>query len=445
MKTRFTSYPLLALGLLATLSMASAPARADQTITESLDWTPFSTSYLPASQGPLTHTPGLGMQQYAPQIVELVNPTLVQSSTETVAARLDQMRARALGLTDPLTPTLEAMYRSDAQGWEGFCHQWSAAANDRTIARLLESASDLVCGGTFLSVSELRELVTAFYPSEEEEFVGTRYDQALASDMENARSTTGLDSLPAHTFQNKLLSTLAANHGVVASLAPPPQVWNFPVVATQIKLSAVSARDIGNLPELPSYVFSGTSSALQSYASTESTIANLVQGNQSGGNLDSLVSARAAAWRQITQQVKAGTLQLNPAYQIQKASNLVQFAVEAQFATSSGGLIQSRTLEYVLVRKAGESQPSDSRWITEPDQRPAFMWLPRAVDLSSTPGLRDVVKLIKTCTTAGDIQSFFTELSNSRGRPNAKTVQDFAKLKDILNRSMVNQYGGSSL
>jgi hypothetical protein len=253
---------------LASIFMRSAYSADSTPVTDeaSLSWVPPSTSYLPFYQGPLTEKDGQG-----PNTKEKkeLSPAEVQESRHTVAARFDELRAKVLGEKDPLAPILESqLYVSGLmeiilKGWQGSCDQWSAWTDgDPQLVKYLDQAGDLSCQGVYLAKAEIRELVTAFYPSNSDVdkdgkllSFGIRYRESLDTRISLARDTLGLDPLSVMDFDQIVIGNLKKNHGVVLSIHAPPQIWNYPVFAIKTETTEIDPSELGTIPALSAESF----------------------------------------------------------------------------------------------------------------------------------------------------------------------------------------------
>jgi hypothetical protein len=156
---------LVLLALLA-FGIGVAHATEQKVETFALSWLPPSTSYLPFYRGPLTRYRGSGPTS---DVKSLLNPKLVSESYEPVARRYDRLRQSVLGKTDLLEPKMEKNLYSDELtllngAWQGVCDQWAGwTSSDRELIEFTNQMTDLACNGTFLSVPEVRELITSMY------------------------------------------------------------------------------------------------------------------------------------------------------------------------------------------------------------------------------------------------------------------------------------------
>lgn len=401
------------LAWIGALLAASRAAVADQTESARLDWLPYSSSYLPFDRGYLTRYGGWGMDRSLDPLMS--GPV---DSRDSVGERFDLLRSRVLGDPNRLTPFLDnSMYVPSAPQWEGFCHQWAAGALDPQMARILEADHDVVCQGVFLSQGEIRELVTAFYTARGDEYAGTKGDEPLDPEVVLARSELGTDELPAYRFHEMLYDNLRKDRGVIASISPPPQVWNFPIYGTQSVSRDIDSRFLPQLKPLPAYLFlaapgsgGGDAELLRAYQDVEKALYTYtidprptperqefarrayddasrigIYGagyDQGESELRNLLSLRSGIYQALEGEVAAGRIAMDPDYQVRYVSTRIDFAYEAPYS-SGEDIEKSEKLAYLLITRKGESKPQDSLWMTPPRLRPQFMWVPRS--LSSDP------------------------------------------------------------
>lgn len=495
---------------LAALTVTRATARADQSESARLDWIPYSSSYLPFDKGYLTRYGGRGMDS---QLEPLMSWRV--DSRDSVGERFDLLRSRVLGDSNPLTPFLDSsMYVPTAPSWEGFCHQWAAGALDPQMARILEADHDVVCQGIYLSQGEIRELVTAFYTARGDEYIGTKSDQPLDPEVVLARSELGTDELPAHQFHQMLYRNLRQDRGVVASISPPPQVWNFPVYGVQSVSRDLDARYLTEIKPLPAYLFQPLSGngqdatllrayqdvekALYSYtvdpratAAREDEARRAYDGasqlgigwDQGGDELQSLLSLRRGIYQAIEGEVSAGRIGMDPDYQVRYVSTRIDFGYEAPYA-SGEDIERSEKVAYLLITRKGETQPRDSLWMTPPQMRPQFMWVPRMLSgdptadpltadvyahengldaeiaaLRSKPdgqrkiaalsdralGLSELVEVLSHCPSTEDVIGFYRLLQEGASANSVdpafrrRILLAYRRVKDVVNRAEIQR------
>ena len=240
-------------------------AFADSNELAALSWLPPSTSYLPLYRGPLVRQEGHGPSS---EVESLLAKEIVSGSHLTVADRFDTIRANVLGHTTPVKEQMSKLtYRPEynllSGAWRGYCNRWSAwTSSDGALVKEVSQSSDLVCGGTFLSVGEIKELITLFYPDSPApgrrpfpNFTGYRYSHPLDSTVLLARNHIGTDSLSVSDFDTQLFGQLRSDEGLVMNLSSPGQIWNYPVFRAEARVHPVVVSDLLGMTPLPAKVF----------------------------------------------------------------------------------------------------------------------------------------------------------------------------------------------
>lgn len=199
----------------------AVPPEGTQTV--AIDVTPYSASYLPAKRGPLAKEKDCN---YFPEIqngflggaCDLLNDRIKENACLSAAEKFDRSGENVTG-RDPglLEDYLRRGYRPDAEGWEGFCHNWAPAAMD-PIAGLVTSV-DRIYGEVPFGVGDLRELMTYVYPSPRSIFIGTR-------NYGDEPAERNLDAIDLHTIFTEFVGP--DKPGVVFDIDAGTQVWNQP-------------------------------------------------------------------------------------------------------------------------------------------------------------------------------------------------------------------------
>lgn len=251
--------------------------QADFTETWQTTHLPISTSFLPYTRDPLEKVSGDGP---APADRALLDPGLVAGSMRPVMPRFAEMRRAVTGKTDdpaiwlhhaliprrredPITLLIERAFP-----WQGYCDQWSAGpGSDTTLQKVLRSSSDLVCGGTYLSMGEVNNLATIFYRDyrTRKDIWSSKgyysYGMAFSSQgidplIEQVYDETGMYVLSAADNENLLDNFLGHDTTVIENIHAPGQIWNYPVYRKVSRYHELSAEDAvhAQVP-LPSYLF----------------------------------------------------------------------------------------------------------------------------------------------------------------------------------------------
>ncbi len=424
----------------------AAPLKpTDLTEEAKLPFVPYSSSYLPYKDGPLTHTPGNGPT--GDDSADVAAWMRLRESRATVGERFDELRSLVLGKTDKLSTYFSTrMYNDKAEDWEGFCNQWSAASLDPTLAKMLASTDDLACKGVYLSKGEIQELLTAFDPAYSVGgLIGDRTDKELDKNVVTARENTGRDPLPAHVFHHTVYQNLNQGRGLVGSMHAPGQIWNYPIYDAKTKYMLLNELTLMTVdaPMLAPYLIqvkSGLNAAettkatalLKAYSDTYAALARFTPTAGQNPNdaplskaafdsakaagvsrldfislsdLDTLVSLKKDIYTKVLAMGRTGQLTLTPGYTIQFAQTTLSYAVEVGFA--SGQDVQTtRDLNYLLIFKGEDKDASDSQWVADVESRPQFLWIPNspadprnaANPFAKVTGLGDLYAILNQCS-----------------------------------------------
>jgi hypothetical protein len=276
--------------VLLMFAVGTAVAAEDKVETFALSWLPPSTSYLPFYRGPLTRTSGSGPTS---DVKYLLNPKLVAESYDTVAKRFDRLRSSVLGIQKPLEPIMHKELYSEEKtllngAWQGVCDQWSGwTSSDKELIHLTDNLSDLACNGTFLSVPEVRELITSMYLANEPQamdpevkrlvtpfydpgvsnsgqgtVLGVRYDMSIPYAASEVRDLLGTDPVPAAAFDLQMRKRISNDQGIVINISQPPQVWNHPAFRFIVNSHPLDGAQLPGSPALPAILFRDTTGKL---------------------------------------------------------------------------------------------------------------------------------------------------------------------------------------
>ena len=463
----------------------------------SLPFVPYASSYLQMNAGKLFKP---GSTPVDPAVRTFLAARIFQNAAgSSTSERFDLLRRSVLGQADPLTPSLKnTHFQPDAKSWEGQCVQWSAAALDPAIERLLDSTSGIVCGDVMISFGEIKELFTALYSNIQATlFCGSKTLQRRGSFYGNpvirgARDRYGFDDFAASDFDSRLYEYLKAGKGVILDVDPGPQVWNQPVYAAKSVDTTISFpsgfRSSGLLERAPAYVFEGTSPvALQALAQlrdldlaldsrllrptevqvqvlqrrpgdpatrlapTEETLrADFDQVKALSDQRDLLARTRLNAL------VDVGEIRLKPGMDVSYRSTTVSYSSETGYADPRRNNSAQQKYDYFLFKKDGVTvdsvwdTPSQGNW-NQP-RRPDSMWVPMALtpaaaDTPSLRGVYDLFKLVQSnnCVDISQVMNFYQHLdralSDNFVTPTEKQElkAEWPKVKDVANRDKVRQ------
>ncbi|OFZ52658.1 MAG: hypothetical protein A2428_01445 [Bdellovibrionales bacterium RIFOXYC1_FULL_54_43] len=409
-----------------------------------LSFRPYSSSYLPYTGGRLSH-----VQEAAPVFPYagwIAPKLLAQLQERSTIERMDQARVAVLdasGTKEPLTPRVsKTHYDPTFPSWAGFCNQWSAAASDPEVNRIIRKTEGLICGDALLTKGEIKELFTGFYVTKQREMYGDRYPRKEARERRKWKKLLGFDDLPAHVFHEKLYENLARDQAVILDMESSPEVWNFPVFAAETKFYEFEFDERTpwtfawpQISHLPSRILEAkddeSREVLKRLQELDSFLERALVSNVTGAEV--AAAARPFSFlkryfgfsptvkdlirkrtRLMDSLVKQDLLRLQTGYQVKRARTKLEFAVESTFAATSD-FWRQETYEYLLIEL--DSKLISSAWLTPPRKRPDFMWVPIRANLKDPllateqfayrDALKDLYDLTLRCIDVADIVQLF--------------------------------------
>lgn len=405
-----------------------------------LPFKPYSSSYLSLRNGDILERPreqGLG-NEFDNVFNKKINEKYIGGSP---IERFDFVRQNKLGSpTSLLTQEfLKQIHNPKAQYWEGYCNQWSAGSLDPQVNQFISSTKGVICDSIFISEGELKELFTLFYSTYTPKFVAgsrTRVDFNENSDW--LRSNLGLDDLAAHDFHNNVHRYLKRGKGIVIEVSANSEIWNQPLyqaTSTSTHVSQTPANLTKMAPLIPADLLESDQindkGILEEYQKIESDLRDIMQGEvaiESSKDLwlgkttnvvktafkrpiSELMMRRSEIFvNYILPSMNEGHLKLKKGITSHYVNSEIEYGSETSFARE-GHNSHNRTYMYLLFKKG--DQIIDGRWITEPDLRPDFLWVPEnnrdaligRKELS--PEAEDLLRLSKYCKKASDVFSLF--------------------------------------
>ncbi|HVO29427.1 MAG TPA: hypothetical protein VMV18_01770 [bacterium] len=201
-----------------------------------MDNKPYSASYLPRVEGPLSkeHDTEIEDQiEHGFGDCDLVHQIVKDNAKKSATGKFDTAATNAEGHN----PNLTDEYNRDgvnpqAEGWEGFCHQWSPAGLDPSSAFIV--SMDKIYANVPFGIGDLRELTTWTYQDSDAIFIGKRNN----GDKKDSENLDPMDLLG--TFQAFVGS---GKPGVVLDIDPGTQVWNQPFYSYSTDTKELSGDD----------------------------------------------------------------------------------------------------------------------------------------------------------------------------------------------------------
>ena len=408
----------------------------------SLNYKPYSSTYLPYVKGEIVNTDH--PMDDVLSVMGRLNGLNQEALNKSVLHKFDEIRRSLTTREYSLVENYgDSFFDTKKDGWEGFCHRWSAANTTPIVPELIHSTSGIICDGILLSRGELKELFTALYRMDDSyvKYYGKRNwsEDKPGGKAYRVYEELGYDDLAAHTFHQQLINNLSKNESIVIEVDTSTQVWNHPVVAMETSEEIVNLEDILKNQEiferLPSYIYEiaesdteeedkdqiRTQQRLSKLKETEKLLISRAEKRSKKGVRSSLKKRRKLLKRIRKELGKDDrSLNIGEGYQFRSVKNTLTIALENHdFANESSETKQSKMTtpyEYILIEKNGEVV--DSFWLTSPRSRPDFLWKPTLtiedIDKGSQEiiALVDLLRMIKynECTKIERVDEFFTSL-----------------------------------
>lgn len=406
------------------------------TKTSSLPFRPYSSSYLSLKHGEILDRPDENNFNGT-----FKNDISKNYESRSPIERFDYIRQNKLGYPTSLLTKhyLKKIHNPKAQYWEGHCNQWSASSLDPEVNQFISSTQGVICDNIFISEGELKELFTLFYSDYIPKFVAG--NRTWIDPSENnlwLRSELGIDDLRADTFHTNLHRYLQRSKGLVIEISANSEVWNQPIYKAQstILRSSDNPKQIEMIaPLIPARLIESSDvkdiGIIEEYQRIENELIELQKGeieieseikpwaasvkkitkNIFKRSLSDLMKRRSEIFvNQILPSITKGKLTLKKGITADFVRTNVTYGSETFFATEGYNYSQ-RSYDYLLFKKGDDI--IDGRWITEPSNRPDFLWVPKNKRdaligrKELAPEVHDLFRLSKYCKKASDIFSFF--------------------------------------
>lgn len=405
-----------------------------------LPFEPYSSSYLPRKEGPLTHaTPKFG--DFGSDLTDIQKDNWDKMS---IMEKLDSLnQARGIGSNYQISTTA-SHHNPNAQFWEGFCDKWSAASLDPAVNSYIEKAdAKVICRNVVITKGEIKELFTGFYDYKNSPvgFSGHRFDRELDG-HEQELLRTGQDLYSADSFDmtlNKTIGNAEKPRGVVLNVTKALEVWNQPVYKmNRCEYTEQNAGKLGSLPadtlespikEVNDWLMDVAKADRISlmklyYPSTpdlgddsKSLVIQLSklqvqlrnQLNSSKGldqiqeSLDSMpkdLTNYSAVRKGIREAMAAmyvgGAIQLKKDLSVTRVANTVYYGSEVDYAEDERSNTSQEYSYYIIKNNNG--RVVGSSWETPPEDRPGFAWVPsdRPENRNAQP-IKDLIEILDLC------------------------------------------------
>ena len=226
-----TTIALLALSGAANAQGRYTGGRSAGTLTggaseNKMDFEPYSGSYLPRKEGPLSRENDAEIGRMIKSgfgdcdlIHQVIKDNADKKTTEKFDAAVGSVEGRNPGLTERYN---RDGYNPDAEGWEGFCHLWAPAGLDPAAGFIV--SMDRIYADVPFGTGDLKELVTFNYPRARTQFFGTRNNDKTKPRKNRDEELDAMDLL---TIFDTFVGP--GKPGVVLDVDPGYMVWNQPV------------------------------------------------------------------------------------------------------------------------------------------------------------------------------------------------------------------------
>ena len=305
-------------------------------------------------------------------------------------------------------------YNPADPSWVGRCNNLAAAGSDRNLMADLRfvSPKGVQCGPWKLTIQDIKELITAIYPTnpEDAEYVGSRRvphpeQSPLINLIERhvAHDLAAYELTP-HAFITQVDSRLGLGDGAVVMDADnSDHVWNFTIVAMdddrkpleRLSKYRVPTRFLEETEEnrdrlkfladaesfsqhfldwSPKYASIDPSLFLAKLGSDVSPeLKAMIETHRKTIDLISTLEARRTA---IYAELRAEGLQVDPSVKVYTGRMRVDYASTVAFRDSSNGVepeIATSYFRYMLIEK--DDEVVYSRWLDS--NFPEFIWWPK--------------------------------------------------------------------
>jgi len=424
-------------------------------IKSQLRFLPYSSSYLSLKGGRIIKTPQELKKKTVvdPEAASLAEEPIsmlsenVQSKywSSSPVERLERARESELGQSDRILTHefRQRVHDPNAQTWEGFCHQWTAAALNPQINDFITSTQGLICNDIYISEGELEELFTLFYTNYTSKLIaGKRANRIATSTDQMLRNEFGIDDLNPYEFHKNIFKFIDQGKGIAIEVSPDPEVWNHPVFGAETvdtRFLTEPAALQGIAPLIPADLIESVNpdddEFLQRYRELD---AKLRKWQESEAELSTSENEWVAeGTHKIKELIDQSALELNsirsdfivkfiaPALakgrlKLKSGVSVVSVTTRLDYGDEDMGLpfartgfnAQSKEFQYLLFNK--DKKVIDSRWVTPPGSRPDFLWSYNHPKDSLTgkaalgPEVQDLLRLGSACRSAREVLSFFS-------------------------------------
>jgi hypothetical protein len=379
----------------------------------------YSSSYLPLKEGPLVN------HQYTHETSYLQEPHKLSLAERFDLSRKIYSQLSPQKIEIPLFPFFTHVGHSPtADRWEGKCHQWAAAANDKGINKLLEKvdmSEGLLCGDIIYKPGDIRELITASYFSRNKSFIGERTNKKQLNEELNdliKKNYFLQDDLPAKIFHETVHKSLKEKQGVVLDMDSGVEVWNHPVHSISSEITLVPEQDIYFLINQPSFFIipDEAQEHVRDIQNIEKDMKGLLKMNKNdrtlrlkslfadqiqSDHIKKLVNELENEFptadieidinylmfkipeivNSLYQLAMTKGMKLRPNLTVKGIKTTLKYLTESGYQDGfqlGGGIELQREFRYIIVEKKSESSPLSSvvasYWS---DGRPDFIWIPK--------------------------------------------------------------------
>ncbi len=207
---------------------------------------PYSGSYLPRKEGPMSRQNDKEVLEKItkgfPGGCDLVHQIIKDNAAKSTAHKFAAAETNSTGRPSSFADDYEREgHDENAEGWEGFCHNWAPASLDGTINFIV--SMDKIYADVPFGIGDLRELATWTYPGSGNTGSFAWFGKRNNSKDTPERAEDNMDPVDLITiFQNYVGP---GKPGIVFDVDPGYMVWNQGFYKWNMDSTEVSGAEAG--------------------------------------------------------------------------------------------------------------------------------------------------------------------------------------------------------